>query len=135
MFTPYTYTYDLSDMKEMIAPLGVLWHPMKGQEFSFTAEYLGFFWNIADWPVSLTEAKRARFKQRVDEFLHAYEGQQAPEKDVLAISRSLSHIAFVYTFSWSYLSSCSVTTSQPTLWSLTTLLCLPLRPLRADAPP
>jgi hypothetical protein len=32
---------------------------------SFIAQYLGFFWNIADWPVSLTEVKWVRFKQRV----------------------------------------------------------------------
>jgi hypothetical protein len=104
-FEPYTYAYDLCSMKEMISDLGVPWHTSKGQDFAFTAEYIGFFWHIADRSVSLTDEKRLRFKGRVDEFLRTYEKQRATEKAVLMISGSLSHIAFVYSHGRSYLSS------------------------------
>jgi hypothetical protein len=62
-FEPYSYDYDLTSMKEMIAPLGVPWHESKGQAFGFTAEYIGFFWSIIERSVSLTDVKRLRFKE------------------------------------------------------------------------
>ena len=92
-------------MKSLIAPLHIPWHPDKGQDFDFTFEYHGFFWNIRNRSVTLSDHKHFKFKSRVDMFLDNLSNQCIPLKDVLSIGSSLSHISFVYMYTRSYLSS------------------------------
>jgi hypothetical protein len=40
------YSYNLTSIKSIIAPLGIPWHKNKGQEFLDTFVYLGFHWDL-----------------------------------------------------------------------------------------
>ena len=103
--TPFIYAYDLASMKDRISDLNVPWHPNKGQDFKDTVVYVGFLWDLPARTVSLTENKRFKFKRRFNDFLRDYRSNRISEKEVLKLSGSLSHIAFVYTSGRSYLSS------------------------------
>lgn len=101
----FCYNYGLTDIKEMIAPLRVPWHTSKGQDFDFTFTYVGFRWDIEKREVYLTDEKRQKFKDRVDDFLLRYNSIRAPLHAALTLGGSLSHIAFVYPHGRSYLSN------------------------------
>ena len=45
-FPGLRYSYDLDFAKFIIAPLGVLWHKSKGQDFASKFLYLGFSWDL-----------------------------------------------------------------------------------------
>ncbi|RDB20394.1 hypothetical protein Hypma_012506 [Hypsizygus marmoreus] len=109
---PHSYAYGLMDIKRMIEPLGVPWHPDKGQDFSSSFVYLGFLWDIDSRVVSLTDTKRQRFKSWVDDFLNRYSSTRAPLHVALMLSSSLSHVAFVYPHRRSYLSNLYTWISQ-----------------------
>jgi hypothetical protein len=44
----FQYSYNLEGEKRMIAPLGIPWHTMKGQDFAFNFPYLEFWWSLSD---------------------------------------------------------------------------------------
>lgn len=102
---PFLYAYDLSRVKELVAPLNIPWHPSKGQEFSYIVLYLGFLWDLLRRVVSLSDEKRLKFKGRADLFIKSFSNSRVDLPTVLSISGSLSHIAFVYPLGKSFLSS------------------------------
>lgn len=99
----FHFEYSLKDVKSKIETLGVPWHPDKGQDFGDTFTYVGFYWDIANRSVALTDAKRQKFKDRVDDFISRWSSLQVPLHVALLLSGSLSHIAFVYPHGRSYI--------------------------------
>lgn len=108
----FTYAYGLKDIKDMISPLRVPWHATKGQDFDVSFTYVGFRWNINLREVHLTDEKRQKFKERVDNFILRYSSIRAPLHAALTISGSLSHVAFVYPHGRTYLSNIYTWISQ-----------------------
>ena len=95
-FTPYSYPYDRSLALSLIAPLKIPWHPDKGQDFSPSFTYLGFFWDIPNRTVTLHDAKREKFLTRVNNFIASFSGARCQMQDVMKIHGSLCHIAYIY---------------------------------------
>lgn len=101
----WSYAYSLADIKHMVEPLGIPWHPKKGRDFASTFIYIGFFWDIKNHEVLLTDEKRLKFKTCVNDFLTKYSSTQTPFHVAMTLSGSLSHITFVYPHGCSYLSN------------------------------
>ena len=61
--SPFIYHYDSRQILDLVAPLGIPWHPLekKGQDFSFLMTYTGFTWDIPKSLVSLPEKKWVKF--------------------------------------------------------------------------
>lgn len=113
LFTPqYEYEYDLSTLRAAISDLNVPWHDSKGQEFSSVLTYVGLCFDIEAREVWLPEAKRLKFKKRVDDFLSSFSACKAPLEDAMTINGSLSHATFVYPHGRTYLSSLSTWISK-----------------------
>lgn len=103
----HVYLYDRSKAKAIISSLGTPWHLLKGQEFDYGFIYSGFSWNIDRQDVQLTDEKRLRMLQRIDDFMAAHHRRPCPLKDVLKIHGSLSHITFVFPHGAAHLTSLS----------------------------
>ena len=101
------YHYNQEWAKTLIAPLGVPWHPSKGQEFDFIFSYVGFLWDIPAQTVRLTDDKHRKIVAKLSTFLDDFECCQCPIKRVLSLHGSLTHISFIFPHSRSYLSSLS----------------------------
>jgi hypothetical protein len=86
---------------------GIPWHKEKTQAFSFFLTYLGFLWNLPAKSVSLPEAKRLCFKEKVDTFVRLYANKRVSQKETMSLHGSLSHITFVYPHGRSYLPNLS----------------------------
>ena len=70
---PFHYRYDREWAKALIAPLGVPWHPSKGQEFDFDFSYVGFRWDIPTRTIRLTEDKHRKIIAKIQAFLDDFE--------------------------------------------------------------
>ncbi|RXW18848.1 hypothetical protein EST38_g7017 [Candolleomyces aberdarensis] len=93
----FSYAYDHDLLVSHVAPLGVPWHPEKGDGvFREVFTFIGFLWNLPNKTVSLPEAKHLKFLHRVSEFLTKYKSCQCPLIEVEKIHGSLCHVAFVY---------------------------------------
>ena len=66
---PFNYAYDLKSVKHMISPLGVPWHPTKGQDFAYNFSYIGFEWDLTTKSVQLSTEKRIKHIAKVSVFL------------------------------------------------------------------
>ena len=80
---PYVYPYDLLRIKSLLDPLGIPWHPTKGQKFLDTFDYVGFHWDIINRTVSLSNDKRLKFKHRTDLFLASFKKAPASMDDAM----------------------------------------------------
>jgi hypothetical protein len=94
--TPYTYAYDRPQALSCITSLRIPWHPDKGQDFTFSFTYLGFFWNIQNKTVPLHDHKHKKFLNHVNNFLASFTGSHSQMQDVMKIHGSLCHIAYIY---------------------------------------
>lgn len=101
----YCYDYDLTSIKDVIAPLGIPWHKDKGQEFSDTFTYVGFFWDLPNKTVCLPDAKRDKCLRRLSRFISMYESSQVPKREAQKIIGVLSHITFVHQHGRSYMTN------------------------------
>lgn len=101
----YRYGYDLTSIKSTIAPLGIPWHREKGQEFSDTFTYVGFFWDLPNKTVSLPNIKREKCLRRLTRFILTYENSQVPKREAQKIIGNLSHITFVHRQGLSYMTN------------------------------
>jgi hypothetical protein len=106
-FTPYSYPYNRIDAMNRISNLNIPWHPDKGQDFSPSFTYIGFFWDIENKQVCLPEEKRIKFLTRTRTFIASFAGHPCQIVDVMKIYGSLCHIAFVYPEGRSHLASLS----------------------------
>ena len=106
----FRYDYDRAEMLCRIESLGVPWHEEKGDDsFTFVTTFIGFQWDIPQKLVSLPEAKRLKFHERVRRFLNDFSEYNHPCQliDVEKLHGSLCHVAFVYMNSRSHLPSLS----------------------------
>ncbi|KAN0101067.1 hypothetical protein V8E55_001051 [Tylopilus felleus] len=98
----YHYDYDLTRMKELIAPLGVPWHQEKGQTFKDTVKYLSFLWNLPSRSVTLTSSKHCKYIIQLELFLTSFEHTQVPKEEdpplKITISGLMPHQALVLVF-------------------------------------
>ncbi|RXW24372.1 hypothetical protein EST38_g1488 [Candolleomyces aberdarensis] len=94
----YRYNYDCNEIKGRLSPLGIPWHPDKGDPtFCEVYVYICFEWDILAKTVRLLLEKRLKFLDRVRRFLAAFKGgKRCTLHDVEKIHSSLCHIAFVY---------------------------------------
>jgi hypothetical protein len=91
----YHYSFDLSTIKHITDPLGIPWHDLlvKGHDFAFTTEYAGFFWDLPNKQVLLTDKKHSKFLSKISQFLQS---DTVTASQVASIHGSLQHISFVY---------------------------------------
>jgi hypothetical protein len=101
----YHYFYDLSTLKDTVAPLCIPWHPTKWNDFSSTPVYLGLVWNFENHSVSLAEPKQLKYLTKVSNFLHDHSSSRIFKKRALSILGTLSHITIVHQDGCSYLSA------------------------------
>ncbi len=89
----YHYSFDLSTIFEVSAPLGIVWHPIteKGHDFAFETVYVGFLWNLKTRMVSLPDKKRVKYLLKVTSFLQlALEGHTVKYEAVSVCTRCVS---------------------------------------------
>jgi len=106
----FCYDYDHAKILRRIESLGISWHEEKGDDnFTFITTFIGFQWDIPQKLVSLPEAKRLKFHERVRRFLNNFSENNHPCQliDVEKLHGSLCHVAFVYTNGCSHLPSLS----------------------------
>ena len=72
----YTYGYDLTSIKSVIALLGIPWHKNKGQEFLDMFIYLGCHWDLPNNTVALPSLKREKYICKLSSFISACECTQ-----------------------------------------------------------
>ena len=101
----YHYSYNLSTLKDAVAPLCVPWHPTKWNDFSSTPVYLGLVWDFENHSVSLAEPKRLKYLMKVSDFLRDYSSSCIFKKRALSILGTLSHVTIVHQDGHSYLSA------------------------------
>jgi hypothetical protein len=101
----YHYEYDLNHAKLLISPVKVPWHPDKGQDFSDNGEYIGFFWDLPNKSVSLTELKHLKYITCLSEFLSLFENSRVQKHELECVAGFLNHASFIYLHKHSYLSS------------------------------
>ncbi len=94
----FTYSFDRDSCMELIACLGVPWHPAKtGLRFAFEMIFIGFFWDLARRRVSLPDPKRLKFLLRVSSLLRRIDRHESIQLlDLQIIHGSLVYICFVY---------------------------------------
>lgn len=106
-----SFDYDLSAIKQAVAPLGIPWHPSKGQDFTPIFSYMGFMWDLPTKTVSLSLEKCLKTMAKLTEFLHRSTGHPGQprlpftKKEVQSLNGSLSHISFVHIYGRTHLSS------------------------------
>jgi len=105
--TSYQYPYDLTALKDAVAPLCIPWHSMKWNEFSSTPVYLGLVWNFDNHTVSLAEPKRLKYLAKVSDFLHDHSASRIFKKHAMSLLGTLSHVTIVHQDGRSYLSALS----------------------------
>jgi len=104
----YSYSYDRDECVQCILPLGVPWHPHKGDlHFLFITDYIGFRWDIPRRLVSLPLQKHLKFLEHVRVFMDKFSGHRCHLHDIESIHGSLCHVAFVYLEGRSHLPSLS----------------------------
>ncbi|KAJ2911307.1 hypothetical protein MD484_g9107, partial [Candolleomyces efflorescens] len=104
----YRYDYDCEEAVKRLSPLGIPWHPDKGDPvFREVYVYIGFEWDISAKTVRLPLEKRLKFLDRVRRFLFAFKGKRCTLHDIEKIHGSLCHVAFVYVDGRSHLPSLS----------------------------
>jgi hypothetical protein len=101
----YSYSYDLTSIKSLIAPLGIPWHKNKGQEFADTFSYLGFHWDLPNKTVSLPNHKREKYLHKVSLLISACDSAQVFRPQAESVIGTLSHITFVHRRGRSYMSN------------------------------
>jgi len=74
--TSYQYPYDLTALKDAVAPLCIPWHSTKWNKFSSTPVYLGLVWNFNNHTISLAEPKRLKYLTKVSDFLRDHSTSQ-----------------------------------------------------------
>ena len=91
------YSYDLSTIISITAPLGVPWHPVetKGQDFQPSVTYVGFVWNLDTRSVSLSCKKRGKYLAKIIHFL-SKASDKVSRRECLSVHGMLQHITYVY---------------------------------------
>lgn len=87
----------------MITSLGISWHMIEGQDFSFNFSYLGFCGSLSDHTVTLTVEKHIHFKAKVNTFLEQFTSKPCTRLNTMKVNGSLSHITMVYPEGHTYL--------------------------------
>lgn len=96
----YLYSYNLSDIRVLLEPLGIPWNMEKSTDFADTAKYVGFLWDFKLKRVALPDEKRVKYLRKVDEFLQR---GAVTLKEVTSMVGSLSHISFIFREGRAYL--------------------------------
>jgi hypothetical protein len=103
----YKYSYNLTLLKDTLAPLGVPWHASKWNDFCSKPVYLGLVWDFENRTVALAEHKREKYLTKLVNFLHLNSSRRILKKDALSLLGTLSHVTVVHQDGRSYLSSLS----------------------------
>nr|GAT50782.1 reverse transcriptase [Mycena chlorophos] len=92
---PFSYSYDLSTIYSITNPLGFEWNDLavKGHDFAFSTDYVGFHWDIATKRVSLSEKKRTKYLGKV---LSVIEAHKVRLPQLQSLIGTLQHLCFVY---------------------------------------
>lgn len=102
----YRYAYDLDSAKAVVAPLGIPWHPSKGQDFDEQFQYIGYLWSLDNKTVSLTNVKRLKYLGLVSSFLATHSPRRPCTKlDAMKINGYLSWVSYVYPDGRAYLTN------------------------------
>lgn len=92
-----SFNYDKQSMIDLIAFLGVPWHPNKGNEFFvFITKFIGFLWDIENKRVSLPEDKHIKYLHQLDIFITNFKRRPAPLTLIESIHGILCHLAFLH---------------------------------------
>jgi len=102
----HSYTYNLADIIWHTKQLGIPWHPIKkkGHNFSFSAVYVGFNWDLECCVVSLPEPKCLKYLARVNTYLSVL---KVSLEDTMKVQGTLQHVTFILTAGSSYLPTLS----------------------------
>jgi hypothetical protein len=103
----YKYSYNLTLLKDTLAPLGVPWHASKWNDFCSKPVYLGLVWDFESRTVALADHKREKYLTKLVNFLHLNSSRRILKKDALSLLGTLSHVTVVHQDGRSYLSSLS----------------------------
>lgn len=104
--TGYRYAYTLDSAKAALAPLGIPWHPSKGQDFDEKFQYIGYLWSLRNKTVSLTDTKRSKYFSLVTNFLATHSPRKSCSKlNAMKINGSLSWVSYVYPDGRAYLTN------------------------------
>ena len=103
----YLYPYDLSALKDAVAPLCIPWHTTKWNDFSSSPVYLGLIWDFDHHTFALSEPKREKYLTKICEFLCAHSTSRVRKKLAMSILGTLSHVTIVHQDGRSYLSALS----------------------------
>lgn len=98
--TPFTYCD--TDIDHLSDLLGIPWESSKTIPFSSTAPYLGFVWNLESRTVSLSEAKKIKYKDAITDW-----GKKATHtlQEVEQLYGKLLHASLVVPAGRAYLTS------------------------------
>lgn len=92
----YSYGYNLSSIKALIAPLGIPWHKNKGQELADTFAYLSFHWDLPNKTISLPDHKHKKYLLKLSSFICSCKSAQVFKPQAESIISTLSHITFIH---------------------------------------
>ena len=62
------YPYDMEEIDEVTAPLGIPWEASKDIPFNCVVPFIGFTWDLGNKTVSLPEAKKEKYLQAISEW-------------------------------------------------------------------
>jgi hypothetical protein len=102
---PFWYRYNIQSAKDYIGPINIPWHKSKGSNFADVQDYVGYTFDFPARTVALPETKCLKYIHRLHSFLDTYFSRQVPKKAAEKISGMLTHCAFVFLHSRSYLSA------------------------------
>ena len=104
----WTYSYDVDTIFRLTKDLGVPWKPGKCFEYADRIVYVGFLWNLRERSVSLTDEKRLKYIEKLDNFRNtAGTNRAVSQQEAMKIHGALSHTTFVYTNGRAYLTNLS----------------------------
>jgi hypothetical protein len=83
-----SFSYSLSDLYDLGSQLGWPWKESKTRPFSHEFKYLGFIWNLPSKTVSIPDAKKLRYLNKLQPWT---QGQKFPRKAAESVLGTLVH--------------------------------------------
>jgi len=96
------YTYNFEDIDRISRILGIPWEPSKDIPFSPSVTYLGFTWDLDNRTVTLSDSKRTKYIQAIDDWRSS---RTHPLADVQKLYGKLLHASHVIPAGRAYLTS------------------------------